>query len=57
MNGHKPSPDMDTTLRCSVETRDKIAGLGGKDDRFEDILQLLVKEHYELLELKKSKKQ
>jgi hypothetical protein len=56
MNGDKLTGNMsDTTLRCSIETRDRIAGLGGKDDTFEDILKQLVKEHYELVELKKKK--
>ena len=55
MNGTKPDNVPDTTLRCSVETRDRIAGLGGKDDRFEDILKRLISEHYELIELKKKK--
>jgi len=56
MNGDKITVNMpDTTMRVSQETRDRIAGLGGKDDRFEDILKRLIAEHYELIDLKKKK--
>jgi len=56
MNGDKTSDNVsDTTLRLSVKTRDQLAGLGGKDDRFEDILKRLIEEHYELIELKRKK--
>lgn len=43
----------DTTLRLAQETRDRLAGLGGKDDTFDQILRRLIAEHYELAELKK----
>lgn len=46
---------MDTTLRIGKETRDRLAGLGSKDDSFDAIIRRLIAEHYELENLKKKK--